>query len=395
MGRRLLIGALLLGGAIVAIAPSWLQTSKVEGAQVSGSSDPAAGGGRGGRGGGAQVPVVAVAAKREDVPIYMTGIGTVKAFNTDAVTPQVSGAITQVAFTEGQMVKRGDVLVQVDPRPYQNALTQAQGQLLKDQAFLQNAELDLKRYQTLAAENSIALQQVDTQASLVKQYEGIVTTDEGTVRTAALNLSMTRIESPINGRTGLRQIDIGNVIQANTTNAIVVVTQMSPISVIFTLPEETFEQVRTAQLHGSVPATAMDRDGTTVLDQGTLLTLSNQIDTTTGTIPLKATFPNAALRLWPGQFVTIRVLLGTDRGAVTVPSQALQNGPDGQFVYVISQNQTAEQRPVQAGIEVNGLTVISTGLQPGERVVTEGQYKLINGSRVQVAPVLVARAAAQ
>lgn len=391
MGRRFLIGAILLGVAVVAIAPTWLQSSHVEGAQV---ADPP-GGGRGGRGGGqGPVPVTVVAAKREDVPIYMTGIGTVRALNTVAVTPQVSGAITQVAFTEGQMVKRGELLVQVDPRPYENALVQAKGQLARDQAFMANAELDLKRFQTLASQNSIALQQVDTQSSLVKQYEGIVTTDQGTVQTAALNVSMTRIESPISGRTGLRQIDIGNVIQANTTNAIVVVTQLNPISVIFTFPEAEFEQVRTAQLKGTVPVTALDNDGT-ALDQGTLLTLSNLIDTTTGTIALKATFPNAALRLWPGQFINVRALLGYEHGAVTVPSQAIQIGPDNPFVYVISQNNIAQQRDVRAGATVNGVTVIAEGLQAGERVVTQGQFKLINGSKVQVAPVVMARAGTQ
>lgn len=388
MGRRFLIGAILMGVAVVAIAPTWLQSGHVEGAQV---ADPP-GGGRGGRGDAqGAVPVTVVAAKREDVPIYMTGIGTVRALNTVAVTPQVSGAITQVAFTEGQMVKRGELLVQVDPRPYENALIQAQGQLARDEAFWANAQLDLKRYQTLATQNSIALQQVDTQASLVRQYEGIVKTDQGAVQTATLNVSMTRIESPINGRTGLRQIDIGNVIQANTTNAIVVVTQMNPISVIFTFPETAFEQVRTAQLKGAVPVTALDNDGT-ALDQGTLLTLSNLIDTTTGTIALKATFPNAALRLWPGQFINVRALLGYEHGVVTVPSQAIQIGPDNPFVYVISQNNIAQQRDVRTGPTVNGVTVVTEGLQAGERVVTQGQFKLINGSKVQVAPVVMARA---
>jgi multidrug efflux system membrane fusion protein len=391
MGRRFLIGAILLGVAVVAIAPTWLQSGHVQGAQV--GDPPAGAGGRGGTAG--PVPVTVAAAKREDVPIYMTGVGTIKALNTVAVTPQVSGAITEVAFTEGQMVKRGNLLVQVDPRPYQNALIQAQGQLIRDQAFLANAQLDLKRYETLATQNSIALQQVDTQESLVKQYEGIVKTDQGVVQTDTLNLSMTSIESPINGRTGLRQIDIGNVIQANTTNAIVVVTQMNPISAIFTLPEAAFEQVRTAQMKGTVPVTALDRDDKTVLDHGTLLTLSNLIDTTTGTIPLKATFPNAALRLWPGQFINARVLLGMQHGVVTVPSQAIQLGPDGSFVYVISQNQTAEHRDVQTGSTVNGVTVVSEGLQPGERVVTTGQFKLVNGSRVQVAPTVMARAGTQ
>ncbi|HEX5280741.1 MAG TPA: efflux RND transporter periplasmic adaptor subunit [Micropepsaceae bacterium] len=378
----------------MAIAPSWLQSGHVEGAQVADPPHGGAGGGRGGGRGGAggPVPVTVVPAKREDVPIYVTGIGTVRALNTVAVTPQVSGAITQVAFTEGQVVKRGDLLVQVDPRPYENTLLQAQGQLARDEAFLANAELDLKRYQTLAAQNSIALQQVDTQTSLVKQYEGIVKTDQGTVQTAALNVSMTRIVSPINGRTGLRQIDIGNVVQANTANAILVVTQMNPISVIFTLPESAFEQVRTAQLHGKVPVTALDTDHETVIDQGTLLTLSNEIDTTTGTIPLKATFPNASLRLWPGQFINIRALLGYQHGVVTVPSQAIQIGPDGSYVYVISQNDTAKQRDVRTGITANGVIVVAEGLQPGDRVVTQGQFKLIDGSKVQVAPVVMARA---
>lgn len=394
MGRRFLIGAILLGVAVVAIAPAWLQSGHVQGAQV--ADPPGGSSGKGGRGGvQGPVPVTVVAAKREDVPIYMIGIGNVRALNTVAVTPQVSGAITEVAFTEGQMVKRGELLVQVDPRPYQNALIQSQGQLTRDQAFLANAELDLKRYETLAVQNSIALQLVDTQSSLVKQYEGIVKTDQGAVQTAALNVSMTRIESPINGRTGLRQIDIGNVIQANTTNAVVVVTQMNPISAIFTLPEAAFEQVRTAQLKGKVPVTALDRDQETVLDQGTLLTLSNQIDTTTGTIALKATFPNAALRLWPGQFINIRVLLGYEHGVITVPSQAIQIGPDGSFVYVISQNQTAQQRDVHTGDTVNGVTVVTEGLRVGERVVTQGQFKLVNGSKVQIAPVVMARAGTQ
>lgn len=387
MGRRLLIGAILVCLVVVALVFFWSSSGNQAGGQASGSGRGAAG-----RGGQQVVPVVVATAKSEDVPVYMNGIGTVKALNTVAVTPQVSGAITQVAFTEGQMVRRGDMLVQIDPRPYQNALAQAQGQLLKDQAALKNAELDLTRYRTLAAENSIALQQVDTQAALVVQDQGTVKSDEATVETAALNLSMTRIASPINGRTGLRQIDIGNVVQASTSMSIVVVTEMSPISVIFTLPEDAFQQVRNAVAKARVPVSALDRDGSTLLDQGTLLTLNNEIDPTTGTLPLKATFPNTAMRLWPGEFVNIRVLLTTEHNVVTVPSQAIQSGPDGAYVYVISGNDTAEQRAVKTGIAVNGVTVVAEGLKPGERVVTLGQFKLTNGARVRVAPVVVARA---
>jgi membrane fusion protein, multidrug efflux system len=384
MSRRLVL-AILLALVCGALALSWTRSGNEAGAQVSG--------GRGARGEQRAVPVVTARAARQDVPIYMSGIGAIKALNTISITPQVNGAITQVAFTEGQMVKRGDLLVQIDPRPYQNALDQTQGQLLKDRANLANAELDLRRYRTLASENSIALQQVDTQAALVQQLQGVVKSDEALVQTAALNLSMCRIESPIAGRTGLRQIDIGNIVQANTTNPIVVVTQLQPISLIFTLPENAFESVRAAKAKGTVPVYAYTQDDTTQLDTGTLLTLDNEIDQATGTIKLKATFPNAALRLWPGEFVNARILLGTEHNVVTAPSVAVQRGPYGQFVFVVANDNVAQNRMVRTGISENGVTVIADGLKPGERVITEGQEKVVAGAHVSFAPILVARAA--
>ncbi len=404
MGRRLFTAIVLV---LVIAGIAWTQYGGNAGARMSSGTAGDRGGafGRGTSAGGAgatagspgamagrAVPVVTATAMRQDVPVYMSGIGSIKAFNTISITPQVSGAITQVAFTEGQMVKRGDVLVQIDPRPYQNALAQVQGQLIKDQATLQNAKLDLTRYRTLETENSIARQQVDTQAALVLQYEGIVKSDDAQVQTAALNLSMCRIVSPVGGRTGLRQIDIGNVVQANTTNPILVVTQLRPISLIFTLPEDAFQRVRASMGKGTVRVDAFTQDGATQLDTGTLLTLDNEIDQNTGTVRLKATFPNAALRLWPGEFVNARVLLGTEHNVITVPSVAVQRGPYGPFVFVVSDDNVAQNRPVQPGISGGGISVIARGLKAGERVITEGQDKVVAGARVSFAPVMIARA---
>jgi multidrug efflux system membrane fusion protein len=264
--------------------------------------------------------------------------------------------------------------------------------LIKDRANLANAELDLRRYRILATENSIALQQVDTQAALVQQLQGVVKTDEAAVQNAELNVANCRIVSPINGRTGLRQIDIGNIVQPGAQNTIVVVTQMQPISAIFTIPQDAFEQVRSALRGGVVPVYASTTDGTTQLDTGTLLTLDNEIDQNTGTVRLKATFPNGALTLWPGEFINTRVLVRTERGVVTVPRVAVQQGPTGPYVFVVGPDDRAEQRPVRTGITENGITVIADGIKAGERVVTDGQFRLVNGSRVSLAPMLVARA---
>ena len=338
-----------------------------------------------GRGpGGAPLTTVGTAvAERTDIPVMLEALGTVTA-NTATVRPQVSGVLKEVMFHEGQAVKAGQLLATIDPRQFEMAVQQASGQRMRDEAQLENARLTLQRYQTLLAQDSIARQDVDTQAALVKQLEAAVITDRANEGTARLNLSYTRITSPISGRIGLRIIDVGNLVSSNDANGIVVVTQLSPIDVEFAIPQDRVPEVQTRLNSGArLPVTALDRTRTNVLETGTFLTLDNVVDTQTGTVRAKARFPNAKLTLFPAQFVNVRVLLRTIEGAVAVPVTAVRHGTSGDYVYVLDvPSRTVAMRAVTRGQETADKVIIASGLQVGETVVTEGADRLKDGSRV-------------
>lgn len=329
-------------------------------------------------------PVSVVSARRADVPVFTSGIGTVQAYQSVLVRARVDGALERIAFREGQDVKPGDLLAVIDPRPYAALLAQAQAKRAADLAQLKNANADLARYASLARTNFASRQQLDTQQATVAQAEANLQGDEAAIATAALNLSFCNIESPISGVVGLRLVDVGNLVHATDTNGIVTITQVQPISLVFTLPEEELPRVREAMsaAGGAPQVDAYTSDGGTKLSEGTLLTPANSIDTSTGTIALKATFANKDRKLWPGQFVSARIQLGTDRNAVVVPEAAIQHGPDGLYVFVVKPDKTAEIRPVKIGYQGEGLAVIADGLQGGESVITAGQVRVQNGTRV-------------
>jgi len=331
------------------------------------------------------VPVVAAAARQGDMPVYLTGLGSVTAFNTVTVKSRVDGQLVNVAFQEGEFVHQGDLLVEIDPRPFQVQLTQAEGQMARDQAQLRDAQLNLTRYRDLLARELISKQQVDSQAAQVGQYEGAVKMDQGAVDNAKLQLIYSRISAPISGRVGLRLVDAGNMVHANDQNGLVVITQMQPIAVLFTLPEDNLPPVL-KKLHAGdpLPVEAYDRAGQTKIATGSLLTVDNQIDQSTGTARFKAVFQNEDNALFPNQFVNVRLLLDVRKGAVIAPLAAIQRGPQGTFVYVVKPDQTVEVRPVTLGPATGGDVAIDTGLSPGEQVVIQGVEKLRPGSAVQV-----------
>jgi multidrug efflux system membrane fusion protein len=329
------------------------------------------------------IPVETAAASRADVPIYLMGLGTVQAFNTITVTTRVDGQLQTISFVEGQDVKAGDVLAQIDPHPYQAALDQAVATKAKDEAQLANAKLDLQRYAVLAPQNYTSKQIFDTQRALVAQLDAQVRMDQAAIDLATTNLDYTTIKSPIDGRTGIRQVDAGNNLLTTANTPIVVVTQMKPISVIFTLPEEDLPAVRKAAAAGPVSVIAFSRDQKTELDRGTVAVLDNEILQTTGTIRIKATFPNATESLWPGDFVNAQLLSGTQRNILTIPSPAVQRGPNGLYAYLVKPDSTVEMRPLTLDQFAGGQAIIESGLQAGERVVTAGQYRLQPGARVQ------------
>lgn len=383
--RQKLVGlgvVLLVVAALVVVVVRSLNTQTQPGA-----GGP--GGGPGGPGGGprsAASTVGIATATTADVPVMLDAIGTVVPAGLVTVRPQVSGVISEIYFTEGQMVRKGQVLAQIDPRPFQAALTQAQGQLQQNQAQLTAARVTLARYETLLQQDSIATQDVDTQRALVQQLEGAVTAYRGAVQTAQLNLGYARIVAPASGRIGLRVIDAGNYIAAGDSSGLAVITTLSPIDVEFTVPQAQIAAIQQRAYSGArLPVLALDTTREKTLETGVFSTLDNQVSTTTGTVRGKARFPNASGALFPSQFVNIRMTLDTLRGAVTVPSTAVRQNEKTSFVWVVGADSTVSQRPVVTGVATTTTVVITSGLKAGEKVITEGGDRLTEGGKVAVA----------
>jgi membrane fusion protein, multidrug efflux system len=341
----------------------------------------------------AAVEVSTAPVVRQNEPVYLEGIGTVQAFYTVKVTAQVNGQLTEVAFHEGQQVKRGQLLAQIDPRPYQAALDEARAALAKDDAQLADARKDLARYVFLEPKKLASQQQVDTQRAEVGELEAQTAADQAAIESAAIQLSYTRITAPIDGRTGIRQVDPGNIVHSTDTTGIVVLTQLQPITAIFTLPEDTLEAVAGAMSQGPVQVEALAQGQ--ALDRGTVKLIDNQIDQTTGTIRLKAVFPNPQLKLWPGQFVNLRLLVRTDENALTIPAAALQRGPDGMFVYVVRPDSTVAMQMVTVANNSETVAIVTKGLEAGQRVVTSNLFRLQPGARVRVLASDAANSSAQ
>jgi multidrug efflux system membrane fusion protein len=366
--RALVLGllAILLAGSVW-----WLRSRATE---------------RSGRPAGDTATVVRLdAVTRGDVPVMLDALGTVTALSTVVVKTQISGYLTEVGFQEGQSVKKGDFLAQIDPRPYQAALDQAQGQLARDEALLAAARIDLARYEKLIAQDSIASQQVDTQRALVQQDEAIVRSDKANVETATLNLHYCRIVSPSGGRVGLRLVDAGNYVQASDVSGVVVITQMQPISVIFTLPQDTIPQfIKKLRAGAALAVLAFNRSGTAQLATGNLTTIDNQIDTTTGTVKLRATFPNEDETLFPNQFVNVKLVVDILHDATIVPTAGVQIGTPGTFVYFANPDATVSVRPVKLGPSDGQRVTVLEGLAPGDKVVVDGVDRLRDGAKIRV-----------
>jgi membrane fusion protein, multidrug efflux system len=335
------------------------------------------------RAGNQAVPVVVATARTGDLPVYFTGLGTVTAFYTVTVHTRVDGEIMTVYFKEGQFVNKGEALVEIDPRPYQVQLEQAEGQLAKDEAAFKDANLDFNRYTTLAAEGVIPKQQLDTQTSVMNQAQGAIKSDQAAIDSAKLQLVYCHVTAPISGRIGLRLVDPGNVVHATDTTGLIVITQLQPIAVIFTLPQDELPEVyKELRAHDRLPVDAYDRDDTTKITSGFLQTMDNQIDTTTGTYKLKAVFNNQDNALFPNQFVNIHLLVDTEHNVTIIPAAAVQRGPNGTYVYVVNQNNVVNVRAVKAGMSTGNVIAIDSGVQPGEQVVTDGLDKLSDGSTI-------------
>jgi multidrug efflux system membrane fusion protein len=361
-------------GACLAVGIGFLGTSIAQPSAPAPQSEPQAAPGA--------VPVTMAAATRQDVPIFAEGLGTVQAFQSVLIQARVTGWLDRIAFAEGQDVKAGDLLAEIDPRPYAAALAQAQAKLASDQATLANDEVNLRRDSALAQRDFATQQQVDNDTAAVRVMQASIQGDDANIQTAVLNLSFCRIAAPIEGVVGLRLIDVGNLIQAGAGQGIVTITQIQPISVVFTLPQDDLPRIQTAQQAGQPLVVAYGQDDQTRLGNGELVADSNTIATGTGTITLKATFPNTDRHLWPGQFVNAHLRLANQHNAVTVPIAAVQHGPDGLYVFVVGADSAATTRPVEIGYQDKTLAVVTKGLNGGEQVVVAGQSRLENGTKV-------------
>ena len=366
---RRVIGATVVV-ALVAAAVVWWHRSGADVPQAA-AQGPAPG-----------IPVTAGTVAVEDVPVFLHGIGTVQAYNSVAIKSRVDGQIVQVAFKEGQNVKEGDLLFQIDPRGYQAALEQAQAAKQKDEANLVGAQADLERYEKLLTPGWQTRQSYDQQKAQVAQLQAAIKGDEAQINTAKINLGYTDIRSPIDGRLGARLVDKGNIVHANDNTALVMITELKPIFVSFTLPQETLDDVHEQNKQAPLLVRAYNGDGKKQLADGKLTLIDNMIDQSTGTIHLKARFDNDDERLWPGEFVSLRVILSTRRGVATVPQQTVQQGPNGHYAYVIKPDNTVERRAVEVASIQDGTAVITKGLAANERVVVDGQFRLTEGARV-------------
>jgi membrane fusion protein, multidrug efflux system len=331
------------------------------------------------------VPVAIAAVTQQDMPVYLDGLGSVQAFNTVTLKTRIDGEVTQVAFREGQDVKKGELLIVIDPRPYQVALEQAQATLYRDQSQLTIAKRNVARYSELFKEGVVSQQDLDTQQSAEGNLEGMVRGDQAAIDNAKLNLAYTRITAPFDGRVGLRLVDPGNMVHASDTTGMLVLTQLHPIAVIFTIPEDNLPSVLKRLRQGGMTVDVFSRDNRNHLSTGSLLTVNNQIDQTTGTVRLKAVFDNNDSMLWPNQFVNARLLLDVKKNATVVPSAAVQRGAEGTYAFVVKADNTVEVRPVKVGVTEGNLVAVNQGLNPGEEVVTDGQDKLQAGSHVRPA----------
>ncbi|VUS62872.1 MdtA/MuxA family multidrug efflux RND transporter periplasmic adaptor subunit [Klebsiella grimontii] len=389
--------AAVLVVAIIAGAAYWFWQGREAASTPSATSaGPGPGGGRPGRFGAALAPVQAATATSEAVPRYLSGLGTVTAANTVTVRSRVDGQLLAIHFTEGQQVKAGDLLAEIDPSQFKVALAQAEGQLAKDRATLANARRDLARYQQLVKTNLVSRQELDTQQSLVSETQGTIKADEAAVASAQLQLNWSRITAPIDARVGLKQVDIGNQISSGDTTGIVVLTQTHPIDVVFTLPENQIATVVQAQKAGKkLVVEAWDRTNKQKISEGSLLSLDNQIDVTTGTIKLKARFTNQDDALFPNQFVNARMLVDTEQNAVVIPTAALQMGNEGHFVWVLNDENKVSKHTVTPGIQDSLKVVINAGLSAGDRVVTDGIDRLTEGAKVEVVEAQDAATAAE
>src|SRR6516225_4127561 len=368
MVRRAIGVAVVL--ALAAIVVVWRLSSGVEAPQVRAQTPPPG------------IPVTAGTVAIEDVPVFLHGIGTVQAYNSVAIKSRVDGQIVKVEFKEGQDIKDGDLLFQIDPRPYQAALEQAQAAKQKDEAQLAGAKLDLERYSKLLGTGYQTRQSYDNQTALVAQLQAAIRGDEAQINTAKINLGYTDIRSPIDGRLGAQLVDKGNIVHANDNTALVMITEFKPIFVSFTLPQETLDDVHVQNEQAPLVVRAYSGDGKKQLAEGRLTLIDNMIDQATGTIHLKARFDNENERLWPGEFVSLRVILSMRRGVATVPQQTVQQGPNGHYAYVIKPDNTVERRAVEVASIQDGIAVITKGLAENERVVVDGQFRLTEGARV-------------
>jgi multidrug efflux system membrane fusion protein len=354
-------------------APGGVQSAK---------GGPGSPGGRGGD--GAPVPVVVGEVTKSDLPLFLSGLGNVQGFNTVTIRSRVDGQLEKVSFSEGQDVKEGDVLAQIDPRPFQAALDQAKALRMQNEAQLANAKLDLERDVALFAGKAGTAQKADTQRALVNQLEATLRANDAAIEAAKVQLNYATIRSPISGRTGIRLLDAGNVVRATDSAGLVVITQMKPINVLFTLSEQHLPLIQQEAKNGKLPVFALDRGNSTRIATGELTVIDNQIDSTTGTIRLKATFPNEDLKLWPGQFINVRLQVSVRKDALTVPASVVQRGPSGTYAYLVTPGQTAEMRPVVVDRIEEGMALIASGLQPGDKVITDGHYRVQPGAKLKI-----------